>query len=447
MEKNKSRSTLSVIDAVCLLIGVVVGVGIFKTPSIVAAHAETSWGFLLLWIFGGVISLMGALCYAELGSANPNAGGEYHFLKRAYGKTTGFFFAWGRLGVIQTGAIAAVAFVLGDYLTALYSLGPSSSAIYAGIAVILLTALNVRGVQQSKWTQNGLTLITIGIMSILILTGVFVPSASEALPVVSESSTSFGFAMIFVLLTFGGWNEAVYLSGEVRNVQKNMSRILIIGTLVIGLLYLLINFAYLRTLGLDGMSGSDAVAADMMQAAFGVSGAQFVSLIIAGATLTTLNATIFTGARGASALGRDFEVLRWLGKWDEKADVPVNSLLLQGGISLFLIFIGAFYRQGFTMMVEYTAPVFWLFFLLSALSLFVLRRKEPHLHRPFKVPLYPYIPAVFCLVCIYMLYSSLMHTGVGALMGIGVLALGIPVYYFATASSGIKKASDSFELQ
>jgi len=230
--------------------------------------------------------------------------------------------------------------------------------------------------------------------------------------------------MVFVLLTYGGWNEAAYLSAEVRNPRRNMARVLVWSLLLVTGVYLLVNWAYVQGLGLAGMAQSRAVASDLMQQSIGEVGAVFVSLLIIVSALTSANAAIFTGARTAWALGRDLKPLAALGRWDRAGRSPVNALCLQGAVAVGLILLGALTRQGFETMVEYTAPVFWLFFLLTGLSLFALRRRNPATPRPFQVPFYPVTPLLFCATSAYLLYSSLMYTGVGALFGLAVLAAG-----------------------
>jgi basic amino acid/polyamine antiporter, APA family len=210
-----------------------------------------------------------------------------------------------------------------------------------------------------------------------------------------------------------------------------MAWALILSIGVITGLYLLVNVAYLRGLGLSGVAGSQAVAADLMRGAVGERGAQFVSLLIAVSALTSANATVITGARTNYALGRDFRAFRFLGRWHERANTPTNALLVQGVIALALVLAGSLAREGFAAMVEYTAPVFWLFFFLAGLSLIVLRFKEPEAERPFRVPLYPLTPLLFCAACLYMLQSSLAYTGAGAAAGVLVLLAGVPVLLLA----------------
>ncbi len=431
----RPEPVLELRDAIALIVGIVVGAGIFKAPSVVAANAGSAWGMLGAWVLGGIVSLIGALCYAELATSCPHAGGDYHFLTRAYGKKLSFMFAWARLAVITTGSIALLAFVFGDYCSRLYALGAQSSAIYAAMVVIVLTAVNSAGVKIGAATQNWLTALQLLGLLALALAGFAAAPAPEALGAPGGADPlqpAFGLCMVFVLLTYGGWNEAAYISAEVKDGRRNMLRALMWGMSIITALYVLLNLAYLRGLGLAGMARSQVVAADLSQQLWGVAGAKAISVLIALSVLTSINATILFGARSNYALGCDWPLLGFLGRWDARSGTPVRALLLQGAVALALIAFGAFMRQGFETMVDYTAPVFWLFFLLTGIALFVLRRREPELPRPFKVPLYPLLPLAFCASSAWLLYSSLAYTRLGALVGVGVLAAGVPLLALAT---------------
>lgn len=423
------KPTLSLVDAGAIIIGMVIGASIFETPALIAANAGSEGVFLLTWLLGGGISLVGALCYAELATAYPHAGGSYYYFMRSFGKEIAFLFAWARMTVIQTGSIALVAFVFGDYASQILPLGNYSPSLYAAFGIAFLTGLNLLSVQQGKWTQNLLTLMKVIGLLLVIVVG-FTTSANAA-PIVSAQETqpkgAFGLAMLFVLLTYGGWNEAAYISAELRRVQRNMSRALIWSIGIITGSYLLVNLAYVRGLGISGIVQSEAVAADLMRRAVGEGGAKFISCLIAISALGAINATIFTGARTNYALGQDFPLFAFLGRWSDRSNTPPNALLVQGVIALTLVLLGTLTRDGFETMVDYTAPVFWFFFLLSGISLFVLRRREPEVPRPFRVPGYPLIPLLFCGICGYLLYSSLAYTGIGALVGVAVLLVGAPL--------------------
>lgn len=425
------RASLSVIDGVSIMIGIVIGIGIFRFPSLVASNVPDAFMFIGIWVVGGAITLIGALVYAELAAAYPSTGGEYHFLTRALGQPVGFMFAWARISVIQTGAIAIVGFVFGDYAQQVFELGPYGSAIYAGTAIFLLTAVNLVGTYEGKNTQLLFTALTLGAVAIVVVGGFMAPAAviPVAPPVTSPAVAggAMGFALLFVLFTYGGWNEAAYLSAEVRNVRRDMIRILVLGTTAITVIYVLINLAYLHVLGLDGLRKSNAVAADLMRHVLGEGGAITLSLIICCTALSTLNATIFTGARVYHALGEDLAALRGIGAWSGGGNNPRNALILQGAIAIGLVIFGAVTRSGIQSLVDYTFPVFWLFLLLVGVSFFVLRFREPYRERPFRTPLYPLTPLIFILTCAYLLYSTATYSGLGALVGLGVLVLGLPL--------------------
>lgn len=418
------RPVLHARAAFAIAIGIVVGAGIFRTPSLVAGAAASETVFLGAWLVGGLLSIIGALCYSELASAYPQAGGDYSYLKRAFGARVAFLYAWARLAVIQTGSIALLAFVVGDYFAQLLDLGPWSASAYAACAVIALTAINWAGVRQGTGMQNWLTVIEVGGLVAIILAGLLFAPETPRTVAAGADGNAYGLILVFVLLTYGGWSEAVYVTAEVRNAPRVMPRILTLSLTAIAVLYLLANLAYLRVLGLGGIAASDTVAADAMQAVFGAPGAAAISALVVAAALTSANATLITGARSAYAVGRDFPALAMLGRWHAGSGSPRTAVLVQGMLALLLVGLGAFARDGFRTAVEYTAPVFWLFFLLVGVSLFVLRRRDPHTPRAFRVPLYPLLPLLFCATSAYLLYSSLAYTGVGALVGVAVLAVG-----------------------
>ena len=433
------RPYLTTLDAVALIVGLVVGVGIFRAPQLVALNTGSIELFLGVWVVGGLVSVIGALCYAELTTAYPHAGGEYHFLRRAFGPGLAFLFAWSRSSVIQTGSIAILAYVFADYLAPVLGLGPGSSPILAVVAVVTLTGLNLAGLRHGKRTQIVLTIAELVGLGAVIVAGLFLlEGPAEAGPPVAAGAggglAGLGLAMVFVLLTYGGWNEAAYISAEVRDGPRAMTRTLLWGIGIITVLYLLANLAYVHALGLQGVSSSSVVAADLMLAALGPWGATLLSLAVAVSALGSANATIITGARSTYALGRDFGAFRLLGHWNDQGSTPANALFLQGVLALALVAFGAVARSGFEAMVAYTAPVFWFFLALAALSVIILRQKEPGRVRPFRVPWYPLTPLIFFAAAIFMFYASVRYAGSGALIGVGVMLAGLPVLFLVRTS-------------
>lgn len=432
---GQATAGLSVLDGAAVIVGMVVGIGIFGFPPLVAMHAPTPAVYIGLWLAGGLVMLVGALCYAELGSAYPDSGGEYHYLTRAWGRPVGLLFAWARGTVVQTGAIAAVAFIYGDYAQRLLPLGAHGPAVHAAIAVIALTAVNIIGTRQSKAAQLVFTTLTLVALASVMLAGVIddgshaVDAAPASAMPAGELAGMLGMGMVFVLLTYGGWNEAAYLSGELRNPQRDVSRVMLAGTAVVTAGYLLVNLAYLHIFGLQGLRDSQAVGADVMRVVAGPYAAIVLSLLICVTALSTINASIMTGARVYYALGRDVPALRALGAWSQRGATPVRGLLLQGAITLALVAFGAMQANGVQTMVAYTAPVFWLFMTLVAMSVWRLRRIDPQRPRPFRAPLYPVLPGLLALCCAGLLWSSAAYAGQGALLGLAVLAAGVPLLW------------------
>lgn len=427
------KPTLRLWDTIALIVGMVIGAGIFETPALVAAQVGSVSAVIQVWLLGGGISLMGALCFAELATTYPDPGGNYAYLKRAFGDRMAFLFSWARMTIIQPGSIALLAFVLGDYSTQLLSLGTYSASLYAIAVILLLTGLNLLGMRQSRRTQNLLAIAEVLGLIMVVVIG-FGSSATTATTTEVINSNPLGASLIFVLLSYGGWNEAAYISAELKQVERNMVRSLVWSIGIISVIYLLLNLAYIHGLGLSAMAQSKAIAADLMRQALGEPGGMLISILVAIAALSSLNATIVTGARTNYALGRDFPLFSQLGRWHDQSNTPSTALVAQAAIAGGLVLLGSLQRQGFKTMVDFTAPVFWFFFLLTSVSLLILRTREPNRDRPFRVPFYPVLPLLFCVVCGYMLYSSINYTGVGALVGIAVLILGFPVLFFAKKS-------------
>jgi basic amino acid/polyamine antiporter, APA family len=434
---GQPRQTLTLFDAITMIVGLIVGAGIFGTPSIVAGAVGSEPMLIAAWVVGGIFSIIGALCYAELATAFPSAGGEYHFIQRAYGRSVAFLYGWARMTVIVAGSIAVFAYLFGDYMSRVINLGPYSSAIWAALVVGVLTVVNYVGIREGKATQNVFTVLEVGGLLLIIVAGLIFAPAPAAPAVAAAGSgpwymgAGIGSAMVFVLFTYGGWNDAAYISAEVRDRDRNMVRALLFAITLVTLLYVLVNLAYLKGLGFDAMARSDAVAADLLKGVWGTSGEKVISIMIAIAALTSVNGSIIVGARSNYALGKDWPMLSYIGRWHDASGSPRNAMIVQGVIALALVLFGAIQNSGFKGLVEYSLPVFWGFFMLVGIALFVLRRKEPNAPRPFRVPLYPVLPAVFVLMCGYLLYSSVTYHRQHALMGLAVLAVGAAVMLVA----------------
>lgn len=438
---------LDVRHAVAVCVGMVIGAGIFKTSPMVAGALASDTELYLAWAFGGLLSFVGALCFAELAAAFPDAGGDYHFLRRAFGQRLGFLFAWSRFAVIHTGSMALLAFVFGDYLAQAVDLSPwlgtQANAVLAAALIVLLTALNLLGLRVGLGTQLGLMAVVLCGMLLLVAAGLMRPGpALTPMTAAATVQQDWGQALVFVFLAFGGWSDAATLSAEMRDARRGITRALLIGLGLVTALYLLANWAYLRGLGLDGLAASAAPAADLMRLAFGRPGELLIIAIVTLTALSVMNAILIAGPRTTYAAARDLARDLHLAKWNAKRGTPTAAVLATSGVALLLVAFGAATRGGFSTMVDYLSPVYWFFLVLSGAALIVLRRREPQAPRPFKLPLYPLLPLLFMACSAYLLYSSLVYVKTGALVGVAVLGLGAVLLWPLRPSSPAAAADD-----
>lgn len=431
--------------AVAIIVGIVVGAGIFKTPSMVAGvTGDIGWA-LLIWIVGAVISLAGALCYAELSTTYPHAGGDYHFLTRAYGTRLAFLYAWAKAMVINTGSIALLAFVFGDYMTQVIPLGDRSTIIWAVGIVLVLTAINIAGIHASSGLQTFLTVLEVLGLLAIVIAGFMLTAPADQTPAAFSSMPPvglMGLALVFVLLTYGGWNESAYISAEVQGGVRTIVPVIVTSLAIIAIVYFLVNAALIHGLGLKGLAESKAPAADLLNQAFGAWGQKLIGLFVALAALTSINATMIVGARANYALGKDWPRLSFMGQWKSAKGSPSSAYITQAVISLALVGFGALQTDGFESMVEFTAPVFWTFLMLVGLSVFIMRHRDPSTARPFRVPLYPVTPILFCASCAYLAYSSISYAqSKGAIhISFGVMAVGLIALLFLNSPARSRKS-------
>ena len=440
------KKQLSLFDSTCLIVGIIIGAGIYEVVPDVAKGARYWWVFLGIWAVGGLISLCGALGYAELATAYPKEGGDYVYLTHSYGRWAGFLFGWLQLAVVRPGDIAGMAFIFARYARTLYDPFPEAMArydllpfkafagtavpwshlLYAAAAVIILTGINIMGVSQGKWTQNLLT--TVKTLGLLAIVGVAV--AGPGGPPVStiDSTAPLSLALILVLFTFGDWNEMAYVAAEVKNPSRNIVRALVLGTVAVTLLYLLVNGAFLYTLGLSGVANSNAVAADTVSAMFPKYGAGLISALICISALGATNGLIFAGARISYAVGVEHRIFQPLGRWNARTGTPVRALLLQGAIAVGLIvLLGSFVNA-----ILYTAAAVYSFYLATSLAVIVLRFKEPDLERPYRVTGYPLPTIFFCVVCAFLIQSAASYKPGVATGALAILLLGLPLYWLSS---------------
>lgn len=410
---------LTLFDSICIIAGIVIGAGIYETTPEIASRVTTLPSLMSVWVLGGLISLAGALCYVELATGNPEEGGDYIYLTRAYGRHVGFLFAWAEFWIVRPGAVGMMSFVFARFAHELFqdtllSTGDKGSdfVVYAASTIVMITILNVLGVRTGKTTQNVLTVFKVVGLSLIVLVAMFAPTHEVPTIVLSESrDPDFRLALILVLFTYGGWNDICFVAAEVKDPQRNIFRSLALGVGLIIAIYLLFNLALVRAVGLEGL-GHPTVVVDFMGTRFGDLGRRAISLLICLSCLGAINGTLFAGSRIYYAVGTEHRFIAWLGNWSGKFDSPARALILQGTTAFFWVVafgIQAGGEAGFLRLLAFTSPVFWTFAILVSLSVFVLRYRYPDLPRPHKVVLFPVTPIVFCLSCIFMLHAAITY--------------------------------------
>jgi amino acid transporter len=457
---DSQSARLTTWDTVSVIVGIVIGASIYETPPLIFGSVPSGAWAMLVWIVGGLLCLNGAFTYAELGSTYPRSGGDYVYLTRAFGPWLGFLFGWAQISVILTGSIGMMAYVFANYASTLVDFGHHTALILALASVLILSLTNLCGVALGKHIQNVLSTAKLVGLAAIILAGFFVARSTGAAPGPANTGatdglklTGFASALVLVFLTYGGWNDAAFFVADMRD-RKMIVRALTLGILVITLVYLLINAAYLRALGWPAVQESQAIAVDSMRAAFGERYGDYaatgVALLVCVSTLGAVNGLIFAGSRVYAAIGEDHRLFAQLARKSPRFGSPVWSIAAQAAITSAMILIvgtetgqqllnGTFSslaidevdwigKGGFDTLLRCTAPVFWLFFLLTSLSLFILRLREPGIERPFRTPLYPLCPILFSLTCAYMLYGGIEYAGSLGWVGLSLLLAGVPVY-------------------
>jgi amino acid transporter len=456
------RPALGLLDAVSLVVGIIVGAGIFKTPSDIFANTPTAAAGMGLWVLGGLMAMIGSLCFAELATAYPTSSGEYVYLRRAYGPFAGFAFAWAQLTAVRTGAsLAPMSYVFGEYAQVVYDLGPHSKLIYVTAAIGILTAINALGIQPGRRTQNVLTLAKVLGLTGVVLAGLWVYARPRSELVITPPSQGgsgmLGLALVFVLWAYSGWHELAYVITDLRDRSRNMTRAILLGVAAVIVIYLAVNLSLLAGLGLDTVRRSPAVASTLLEGVLGGPGKTVMAVLVMVTVLGGVNGLIITGGRFFSGFGDLHPGFGWLGAGRTRRGAPLVALVVQAVVSLGMVALvetgdvwkgwivnwASAYKvdlplkfaektDGFGTLLIATAPVFWFFFLLTSGALLILRVREPDQPRPFRVPLFPVVSILFCGLCLFMLYESADYA-IGqrpaeALVVAALFLLGLPVY-------------------
>jgi len=436
-----------------IVIGIVIGAGIFLTTGIIAKSIPSPPLILLAFVFGGILSLAGALAYAELGAATPDAGGQYVYIRKAFGSLPGFLFGWVMFLVYMTGAIAACAVAFAEYFGYFFpSLGTdkfiysmtvslfgasvpyslSMGQIVGIVIIIVLSLCNFIGLVFGSIIQNIFTVLKIGALAALVGLG-FLIGKGEHIEFSfggfgtgrSSLLMGFGVAMIAVIWTYGGWNCLSFTAGEIKNPKRNLPLSLIYGVMGVAVIYVVVNYIYLYALPIDEMIGVVRVAEKAATALFGGTGAALISAAVMISTFGAINATVLTGARVYYAMAKDNLFFKRVGNVHPRFRTPGFSIFIQCVWSCILTLSGSFEQ-----IITYVTFVLIMFYIAAVASLFTLRKKYPDLPRPYKTWGYPVVPFLYIIALLGLLVNTLVNKPAEALFGLGIVAIGVPVYFY-----------------
>jgi APA family basic amino acid/polyamine antiporter len=412
-----------------LVVGGIIGSGIFLNPAIVAQRVGSARLIMLTWVLGAVIALLGAFIFAELGARRPAAGGGYVYLREAFGPLPAFLYGWALLLAIATGAAAAVAVTFASYAAPLLGVGPAWEPWLAALAIALLSAVNAAGVRQGTVTQNVFTVLKLLAIAALVVSALVAPPLAVADAPVAISSTplavAIGTALVPVLFSYGGWQQANFVAEEMVDAERNLPRALGIGVLVVALVYVAVNLTYLRALGVPALAASRAPAADVMGAYFGTAGRRLIAAGIAVSTFGFLNLVILVTPRVYQAMARDGLFFARFAELHPRTRTPVAAIVVQGAWAIALLLSGS-YGQ----LLDYVTFADWIFFGVTAATLFVYRRRGGPEGPRYRAPFYPVSVVLFCAACLYVVAGAVASNPWNAARGTLLLIAGVPVFLF-----------------
>ena len=431
VETPQFARRLGLFDATMLVMGGIIGSGIFMNPHVVATIVHTPALILGAWVFGGLIALAGAFIYAELAARRPKVGGQYAYIREAYHPLLAFLFGWGLFLVSNSGGLAAVAMTFARYFNELTGSSLPDWSV-AATALSLLTALNCLGVRTGGTVQSTLMVLKITAIAFLVICGYSLVTDAKLTftatidrPGGFDLLTSFGGALVPVMFAFGGWQTANFIAGEIKEPEKNLPRGLLTGVVGVIALYLAVNIVSLRVLGADGLAQSSAPASEVMRMVLGERGATIIALGITISTLGFLSQGILTAPRVYFAMAQDGLFFRNVATLHPRTRVPVLAIVLQGVFAIFVAFSGT-YEQ----ILSYVVSDDFIFFGLSASCIFVFRMRDRNAGQAFAMPGHPFTTALFILVCVAVVLNTVYKYPVNTLIGIVILLTGIPVYYY-----------------
>lgn len=427
------RKTIGFWDSVALVVGSVVGTGIFRTPSEICRYVEDPGWILFAWFLGGVIAFLGTLCYSELSASFPETGGMYVYLKYAYGSWAGFLFGWSELALMRTASIASVAYAFGEYFRNLVSYLPGFEKLVAISAIWLLTGVNIAGLHYGKWLQNAVSLGKGIALISLVLLGLTLGKGS-----LSHFTTVFpnfpsgnfishlGLAMVPILWTYGGWHESTFVAGEFKKTETDLPFSLLTAAGLVILFYLVVNGVYLYLFPPKEIAGRALIAGDVMNSIFGSVGQTIITVVILICIFGVLNTVILAGGRIPYAVGHDHKVFNWLARSHRRFQTPDRSLLVNGIWASILVIWG-----NFNQLLFLSAAAVWLFFAATGASLFIIRRKFRHRRRPFSMWGYPWTATIFTTAAFWIFLNTTLYSPRETAFGFYIISLGVPLYWIS----------------
>lgn len=422
---------LSFRDGMAIVVGTVIGSGIYLVPGSVARQIPSVNLVLLVWLAGGLLTLFGALSLAELGAMYPGAGGLYIYLRAAYGRPIAFLYGWGLLTLIHSGSIATLAVAFGLYLSQLMPLSAASQKGASIAVIVLLTMVNILGLRTGKLVQNLITFCKVGGIALLVVLLLSARSTHTGSGALLEAKPgpprllAIGAALVAVLWAYEGWHVVSFTAAEFRNPARDLPKSLMWGALALAAIYLTANIAYYHVLTSAQLQSSDRAAATAVSAAYGGPASALVTALIIASILGAVNGMVLTGPRVYFAMAQDGMFFRAFGKLNA-ARAPTLAIILQGIWSACLAIAGTF-QELFTFVV-FTA---WIFYGLSVLAVIVLRRRQPNLDRPYRVPFYPAIPILFVLAALFITVITIVNGPLHALYGVSLILIGLPIYWLS----------------
>jgi APA family basic amino acid/polyamine antiporter len=429
------RRELSLFDGINVVIGNTIGSGIFIAPAVVAATVAPQTGgmHLLVWLVGGLLAMTGALSYAELGALMPRAGGHYVFLREGIGDLAGFLYGWTIMLVIASGSIAFVSITFVTYLSYFLPMGAWTIKLLAILTILCLTWVNYVGVKMGSLVLNIFTSLKVVALVALIVAGLFFAALHREyfLPVVPENTvldiswvSTFMFALVSALFTYGGWQNIGFIAGELKNPQRNLPLSMVVGVTAVIVIYMLVNLVFVNVLGVPNMAASRLVASDAMEGLWGSAGGSFVSLLIMVSSFGITNAIIMVSPRVYYAMAKDGLFIPQLARVHPRYKTPHVALVFQAIWASVIVLASGTFQQ----IMNYVVFMDWLFLAMAVYCIYVLRKKYPNAPRPYKAWGYPLTPALFILLSSLVVVNTLVRAPVESGIGIAIVLTGVPIY-------------------